>query len=722
MNKTRKDLKSGWVLPKVIFNFILVFIMLLYMQYAYLSLSPTVYGQNIDEFSSNRNTLKTILNADRGVIFDSQNETLALNVSSYTVIAYLSPNRTGSSPTPKHVVDKELTAEKLAPVINMEKERILTLLNTDAYQVELGPGGRNITELKKEEISLLNLPGISFVENRKRYYPNGDFASYLIGYAKQHEKLVTSETGSKIEYSIVGELGIEGKYNDLLKGTDGYLEYQKDRFGYKIPDTKEIRVDPINGHNIHVTIDSNIQRFVESAVKAQSSVYNPEWMNLTVMEAKTGKILASTSTPSYDPNLLNITNYENQLTTYLFEPGSVMKTYTYMCAIEKGTYRGSDTFMSGSIEVGIDKVSDWNRVGWGTITYNQGFEFSSNVGVVNLLQKYLTKADLKECLDSYGFGEKTGIELPRELSGAIRFNYPIEVAAAGFGQGITTTPIQQLQAASIIANNGKMVKPTIIDRIVNPNTGEIVYQSEKVESESIVSEKTITEIRQLMENVIAGNDVGTTGRRYFIEGFDVIGKTATAQVFDTKAGKYTNKTISSFIGMYPKDNPEIIIYSAALQPQFGGSRVISNSVTEIMKNIAKYRNMFKDANAIDNVTEFTVGNYINKTKEEALELLSSNNVIVLGEGNKIIKQSIAPNTKILSNDKLVLLTNDNEHKMPNLKGYSRADATIILDMLNIKYEINGYGYVTSQNILPNSIITNDEIIILELNGKYDLEL
>jgi penicillin-binding protein 2B len=720
MIKTRKDLKNDWVLPKVVFKILLVFIMLLYIQYAYLALSPSVYGKNIDEFAAQRNTLKTTLKADRGVIYDSQNEVLAINVSSYTVIAYLNPSRTGSSPTPKHVVEKEMTAEKLAPVINMDKEKILALLNNDVYQVELGPGGRNITELKKEEIELLNLPGISFIENTKRYYPSGDFASYIIGYAKQYENVVKTDNGTKIEYNIIGELGIEGKYDEQLKGTDGYLEYQRDRFGYKIPDTKEIRVNPINGNNIYLTIDSNIQRFVESAVKSVSETYTPEWMNFTVMDAKTGKILASTATPSYDPNILNITNYENQLTSYVFEPGSVMKTYTYMCAIEKGTYRGNDTFLSGSITIGNDKISDWNREGWGTITYNQGFEFSSNVGISNMMSKFLTKEDLKSCLTKYGFGSITNIELPRELLGTLNFNYPIEVAAAGFGQGITTTPIQQLQAMTIIANNGQMIKPTIIEKIVNPNNGEIVYQNEMVKSDQLVKDSTVATMKNLMEKVIAGNDIGTTGKSYFIEGFDVIGKTATAQVFDNKLGRYTDKLIYSFVGMYPKDDPEIIIYTSIKNPTYGASRALSISTKEVMKNIAKYKNIFSEQEAKDDVREVVIDNYINKDLDIVLESLEDLDVVVLGEGTKVIKQSIAKDTKVLSDDKIILLTNDDEVKMPNLTGWSRQEVIEMMDMIDLSYELEGYGYVTSQSMLVDSIITYDEPITITLNGKYDL--
>ena len=275
--KTRNTNHKNWKFPKTIFRIFLVFIMVLYLQLCYLTLSPVIYGTNMKTFATNRNTVKTVLPAKRGTIFDRDGQTLALNISTYTVIAYLSENRTTNPDNPQHVVDKHMTAEKLSPILNMEVETIEALLNREAYQVELGPGGRGITELVKDEIVALDLPGIDFIETVNRNYPNGDFASYIVGYAKQYEEVVTNEiTGMDyIEYNIVGELGIESKYDELLRGVDGYLEYQRDRYGYRIPDTKEIRIEPQNGSDIYLTIDSSIQRFVDTAVTDAGETYTP---------------------------------------------------------------------------------------------------------------------------------------------------------------------------------------------------------------------------------------------------------------------------------------------------------------------------------------------------------------------------------------------------------------------------------------------------------------
>ena len=707
--KARK--KQNWKVPRKTFVIYLVFIFALFLQYIHLSIFPKIYGINMKEFSLNRNTKSNIIYATRGSVFDRDGSSLAINVTSYTVIAYLSPTRTGSGSEIKHVQDPEYTAYKLSPILGMPVDKLKELMSKDLYQVELGPGGRGITELKKQEIEALDLPGIDFVEDQKRYYPNGDFASYIIGYAKKYE-----------DGSIVGEMGIEAKYDDILKGTDGYEEYQQDLNGYKIPDTKETRTNPENGSNIYLTLDSNIQRFLETAVKTNEQKYHPEWMVISVMDAKTGDVLGSAATPSFNPNIKDITNYENPLSSFLFEPGSTMKTYTYMCAIEKGTYDGTKEFNSGKYVIGDDTIKDWNEgYGWGKINYDLGFEYSSNVGIANMMDTMLTRDELKECYHKYGFDDITGIELGRELSSELTFKYEIEVANAGFGQGILTTPIQHLQAMSIIANNGKMLKPHIVEKIENSNTGATTYERQIEESETLVSEDTIKKIKELMYNVVNGQNEGTTGTRYKVDGLDIIGKTGTAQIYDDKNGGYLtaeNAYVYSFAGMFPKDDPQIIIYAAIKKPNFGNTITISEPVVDVMKNIAKYKNINttkKEENK--DIKQYTLDNYINKNKDEVVNTLKSQkiNTVVIGDGDKII--DYYPKDKIVSNDRIILITNENNKTMPNMTHWSKREAKFLLDYLGIKYTLNGNGYVKTQTVKEHTPITPELEITLTLENK-----
>lgn len=716
--KTRNNENQMWNFPKKIFRIFLVFIVVLYLQYMYLALFPVVYGINMKKFAEARNTYSQVLYANRGTIYDSNSNILAVNISSYTVVAYLSPSR-GED----YVKDKVATAKALAPILNMEESYILSLLNKDAYQVELGPGGRNISELKKDEIKSLGLKGIGFIENTKRYYPNGNFASYILGYAKRNE---TTDEKGKITYSIDGELGLESKYDEILKGKNGYVSYQQDRFGYKIPDTKETRIEAENGSDIYLTIDSNIQRFLESAVKDAGEVYKPDWMLLSIMDAKTGDILGSATYPSFDPNIRDITNYENPLVSYMYEPGSTMKTYTYMCAIDKGTYNGSETYLSGSVNIGGSTINDWNKLGWGIITYDLGYEYSSNTAIVNILNKFIGKEDLKECLTRFGFGQKTGIELPREFAGSINFNYPIEVATAGFGQGIWTTAIQHLQAMTIIANNGKMLRPHIVKEIKNPNTGEIIYQREIEESKKLVKDSTVNKMKELMYNTVNGNNIGTTGTGYKIEGYDIIGKTGTAQIYDTNSNRYYsgwNDYIYSFSGIFPKDNPKYIVYGAIQRPNNGSAKGLQSAVKEVIKNIAKYKNLFPSDNTEITINEYTLDSYISVDIDKTKNLLEDNGlkVIIIGDGNKVINQFPSKGIKLISGDKVFLLTNGTNINIPNMKGWSRSEVETYLKLLGIKYKIDGYGYVVNQSVAPNTQYEKDMEIQIFLEEKFKPE-
>ena len=718
--KTRKKKKLN--VSSILFIFFFACLFLLYVRFTYLSLAKDIDGINIKTFAANRNTVKKTIKAKRGNIYDADGNVLALNVSSYTLIASLKKSKVYNGEN--YVKDIPATAKKLAEVLNAPEEYILKQLEKDAYQVELGNYGSGLTELKKDEILALGLPGISFIESQKRYYPNGDFASYIIGYAKTNEVEEYDENDKKKTVKeIVGELGIEAYYNKKLKGTDGYLEYQQSRYGYKIVGTKEIKVDAVNGSNIYLTLDSNIQRFVESGIKKLEEEFHPEWTLFAVMDAKTGDILGFSSTPSFDSNLKNITNYENPLVTFTYEPGSTMKTYTYMCALENNVYDGNLTYPSGSYTIGEYTVNDWNNgYGWGTITYDKGYEYSSNVGVVNLLMNHLTKSQLKECLKKYGFGKKTGIELAGESTGKVDFRYDIEYAAAGYGQGITTTVIQQLQALTLISNNGKMLKPHIIGKITNGNE-EVEYERKIEESEQIVKTSTVSKMKELMYNVIHGTDEGNTGYIYRIEGFDILGKTGTGQIYDPRYGGYLygdNLYIYSFSGMYPKDNPEIIIYAAMKKPTWGNSRGLYTTTKEIIQSISKYKNMFTDITEKKGET-YTVKSYVSKDKDSVVNELKSYKItpIVIGGGKKITKQSVSKGTKLAAGDKIILLTNASDYTIPNLTGWSKIDAISLFKLLGVKYKTEGTGYVVAQSCAFNTPVTKDLVVTLKLENRLD---
>ncbi len=723
MNTKRKK-KQIWELPKQVFYIFCLCIFFLYIKLAYLSLSPVVYGKNISQFATTRNTVRKTIQASRGNIYDINSNSLAINVSSYTLIAYLDESRSENSAILKHVKDVGLTATKLSEVLNTDKDKIKTILENGIknkkYQVEFGSVGRGITELKKDEIVALNLPGISFIESQKRYYPNGKFASYVLGYAKDKEvKTDSGETTTQ----IVGELGIEAKYNELLKGEDGYLEYQQDRYGYKIAGTNEINNEAKNGYDVYLTLDASVQRFVETEIEEIQSTYEPEWSILTVMDAKTGEILGAGSTPSFDPNLRDVKSYENPFSTTSYEPGSTMKIYTYMCAIENAEYDGSYEFDSGKVAIGDDTINDWNNRGWGRITLDKGFEYSSNVGIVNLIKQYLTKEKLKDCLKKYGFGKKTGIEFTREVSGQLNFNYEIEVMTAGFGQGIKTTVVQQLQAATIIANDGHMVTPHIVSKILNPNTNETYYEAKINKTEQLVKKSTVEKMKELMYNTIHGTDSGTAGRAYNIDGFDLIGKTGTAQIYESGKGYLTgdNNYIFSAIVMYPKDEPEIIIYGAMKKPDYGKYKGLSDATKNLVKNIAKYKNIYEEDSSKNEINILKLNSYKGMGIDDVKKSLTNYklDVIVIGDGDQVINQYPNAGITVIENDKVILLTNDTEYKMPSIESWSKNEVNILSNLLKIKVENEGSGYVVESSIKEGKKIEEKTTLKVKYSSKME---
>ena len=692
---------------KLILIFILLFFVVVIGRVTVLALATEVDGVNLKSFMSSRNTRKKTEFAKRGNIYDSSGNILAQTVNSYTIIAFLSESRSKGYKTPQHVVDKEATAKALAPLINTKEEVILSLLNQNLYQTELGIGGRNISELKKEQIEALHLPGISFVPSYKRYYQYDDFASYIIGYVK------TSDDGE-----MNGEMGIEAYYNDMLKGEDGFTIYQQDVNGYKIPNTKEEVRNSKNGVNIYLTLDSNIQFFVEKYTKEAYETYNPDWALTVVLDGKTGKILGSTSYPSFNPNIKNITNYLNPLVSYSYEAGSTMKTFTYIAAMEKKVYDGNATFESGSNKFGENIVSDWRPQGFGTITFDEGYMLSSNVGISYLTKNYFNADELRSYFQKFGFGKKTGIELPGELPGTLNFKVPFEVANAGFGQGITVTPIQMMQALTMISNDGVMLKPYIVDKIVDSD-GTIVYQGSKTELGKIISMDTVTKIRDLMHKVIYNDLYYSTGAGYKMQGYDLIGKTGTAQYVNDYGTYYLDDYhyIYSFSGMFPKDDPQIIIYSVMKDTY--GTRGIQNVVRGLVKDISNYKSIYNPNVKVDAST-YMLDNYSNKNTTAVKTELESifDNIVVIGTGDKIINQYPSPNTEIVTSEKIYLVTNDDNIIIPDMTAWSRREVEIYAKLAKIKYKIDGNGFVYEQSIEPDTKL-EDETLELKLKSKIE---
>ncbi len=683
---------SKFVMLIVAFLFVAAIVKL-----SYVVLSDKVDGINLQAMSASITTVERTLYASRGEIFDVNGEKLATTVNSYNVIAYLDSSRTTDSDNPRHVVDKEATAKALAPLLGMSEERILELLNKDLYQTQLGPGGNDITEVLKNAIESLELPGIGFESNsKKRYYRNSTFASYIIGYAKKNE-----------EGKLVGELGIEGYFDDELSGTDGYTKYLKyTSSNYQIPNTPEQTEEAVDGSDIYLTIDFDIQKLAEKAVSTFASEYNTEWAIFTVMDAHTGAIVASATNPNFDPNDTNtITSYMNPLVSYQYEPGSVMKIFSFAAAIEEGLYDGDEIYKSGSIQVDSETiVNDAEKGGWGDISFDTGFANSSNVAATILAFRMLESAD-KKLPDYYadlGFGKKTGIELANEAIGDIGVVYKSELSNASFGQGISVTPIQMLQALSSMTNDGNIIKPYIVDKIVD-SEGNVTYEGKREVVANVYSSKTVEEMHELMHKVISEG----TGKAYGNASVSLMGKTGTAQIASSSGGYMTGEydTIRSFAGIFPEEDPEYIVYVAARHFE-GTSTKFANVITTAIDEIAKYAKLVGSTSENDLSKVYTVDNYLSKDINNVTSILENTpiNKIVIGNGKYIINQYPLKNGIVLENGKLFLVTNSSEIAMPDMTGWSLSDVQTYCDLIDLKLEYSGYGYVVSQSIAAGTIL------------------
>ena len=663
---------------------------------SYIVLSSKVDGIDLQAKAASITTTEETLYANRGNIYDVNGEMLATTVNAYTVIAYLDESRTTDAENPRHVVDKEATAAALAPLLEMSEERLMELLNKDVYQVELGPGGRGITEVLKRAIEELELPGIDFIsDSKKRYYSNSTFASYIIGYAKENE-----------EGKLVGELGVEGYYDDILSGTNGYTKYLKyTSSNYKIPNTIDDTKKAVDGSDIYLTIDFDIQYIAENAVKEFQDTYKTEWAIFTVMDADTGAIVASATSPNFNPNDTNtITSYMNPLVSYQYEPGSVMKIFSFASAIEEGLYDGNELYESGSIQVDSETIINDVDKTWGTISFDTGFAYSSNVAATMLAFRLLENGEKKlpDYYDALGFGKKTGIELANEVSGDMEVVYKSELANSSFGQGISVTPIQMLQALSSMTNDGNIIKPYIVDKIVD-SEGNVTYEGKRTVVNNVYSSQTVDKMHELMHKMIYEG----LSTAWQIEGLSLMGKTGTAQIASPNGGYLTGEydTIRSFAGIFPEEDPEYIVYVAARKVE-GNSVKFANVVTDAIEEIAKHAKLTSETKETDLSKVINIENYLSKDINSVTTMLENRklNIIVIGNGKYVINQYPLKNSIVLENGKLFLITNGIEIKIPNMTGWSLSDVKNYCNLIGLNLEYSGYGYVVSQSIAQDTVL------------------
>lgn len=578
----------------------------------------------------------------RGEIIDRNGVALATNISSPTV--YI---------VPRQLIDPANTAEKLAEVLEGDKEAIYSQITQKEMSVRIKEG-RKITHEKAKKVRALDIDGVYIGEDSKRSYPFGNYLSHVLGF-----------TGIDNQ----GLIGLELEYDDELKGQKGSVQYYSDAKGQRMNDMADDYEAPKDGNDLMLTIDSKIQTIVERELEIAEQTYNPDSIIAIAMNPRTGEVLAMSSSPDFEP-----TDYQNVDSTIYnrnlpiwsaYEPGSTFKIITLAAALEEGKVDlDKDTFYDkGYAEVGGAKLKCWKSGGHGSQTFLEVVQNSCNPGFVELGER-LGKEKLFKYIKDFGFGEKTGIDLAGEAKG-ILFNLdrvgPVEQATTAFGQGVAVTPIQQVTALSAAINGGTLYTPYVAKKLIDPETGEVLMEKEPTAKRQVISEETSKEIRRALENVVAKG----SGGKAFVEGYRVGGKTGTAQ--KASNGKYLeNNYIVSFIGFAPADDPELVIYVAVDNPkgtvQFGGT-VAAPIVGAMMGDSLRALGVEPREDQIEKQYKYPdtplieVPDLVGHTKKDISEMFINLKIDSTGSGESVIKQSPAPGTKVQEGSTIIIQYN-----------------------------------------------------------------
>lgn len=595
----------------------------------------------------------------RGTIYDRNHAELAVSIEMDSCYA-----------EPRSIENLDEAVVKLAPIIGMEREGLKKKLLGNKNFVWLQ---RRIAPEQTARIKALELDGIAFVKETKRFYPNSETASHVIGF-----------TGMDPE----GLEGIERKYDTTILGTSGYLVTERDALGRDISLKGHLVKGASNGHNITLTIDRNIQHIAERELAKAVNESQAKGGVVLVMEPTTGKMLAMANYPAFNPNAVQKyapQQLRNRAITDSYEPGSTFKVFLIAAALEERVIRAGDSFNCemGSYNIGDRTIHDTHS--YGQLSVADILKYSSNIGAAKIGSR-LGADRLHSYLKTFGFGDRSAIDLPGEAPGNLRGRnqwYGVDLATISFGQGVTATALQVTTAISAIANGGDLMKPYVVDKITD-DQGSVMQQIAPQVRTKVISTGTAQTVAKMMEGVTIQ---GGTGMNAAIDGYRVAGKTGTSQKVDPLTRTYSvDKRVASFVGFVPVQNPKMTILVLVDEPKTSpyGGVVAAPAFRAIAEQSLRYLSVPLEVTPKDRPKVIEV-------KAPAPKVVAED---VVADGGEVAVEGTM--------------------RMPDFRRFSMRQVLQTMEKQGVNVRIIGSGRVIEQNPPPGKMITPADQVWVKL--------
>ena len=648
---------------------------------------------------------ETVVTAERGNIFDTNGEELAIDTSVLSL--WIDPTYLRSKLEVSDLTKDEVAAD-IAEVLGFEQAYVLRKLELNSGFVWLK---KNVSFEEVERIKQLEITGLYFKEEDSRYYPDRTVGGNLLGFV--------NKTG-------VGVAGIEATYNDILQGEDGYLKGQTDGQGNYIADTVEIVKESVPGKSIVLTIDQKAQYIAQREIEKIRTELEPRSAVIMVMETKTGAIVASANTNTYDPNNykdLNSTLFTTLEYQSVFEPGSTMKTIMAAAALNEGVVDENSTFYgNGYRKIGTETVKCWIYPrSHGTETMTEGFANSCNPVFVDiaLLLKEKNRDAWFQYLDAFGFGKKSAIGFGGESNGIMPGGTgDIYHATSAIGQGIAATPIQILSAVNAVANDGQKMKPYLIKEVLD-NKGNTLETYEPTIEGQLVPKEAAEKVQAMMKAVV---DSGTGESFQLSNNIESMGKTGTAQLVDS-TGLYSKaKHVISYIGVAPYNDPKYTVLVLIDSPNSKGisSSNVAPYYKAVMEDIMALYSISNKANQAAGNGLALVPELKGLRVEEAVRLCASLGLTVAADGSGFVTaQDIAAFSAVPLGSGIAVSAEErplgaNQTVVPSLVGLRLPEAILLAENAGLKLTASGSGRILAQSLAPGEIAEKNSIVNVTL--------